>query len=578
MNCSSVQFGKLIRMEKIVGIICLVFLAFAGNAANEKIIESKIKNVTVYSQGAQIYRSASYNVGKGITEIVIEGVSPRIDANSLQVKATGNVIILDSKYSLFYPEPEKKPLSGIPLKIRRQIDLLMDSLENMDYKIMEVQDQIAVLSATKNILSNNGAIRGQGKVNDSIPLLKEAIEYYTIKMNEINVKLMKLKRGKNKLSKERKGMDKRLTDLRNYQNNAGLNPKPKGPTHRLTITVSAKEYAKGKLNVSYLVSQAGWVPLYDLRSEIQGKKVNLNYKAQVYQNTGIDWDNVRLSISTNNPYQNKTKPTLHPWYVDYFIYNRPRATYKKDKYSEKLKQRAESMGYNNAPAPTTADAEMDELAISQTADQFVEVVDHVISAEFKIDLPYTIKSNNEQHMVLVKNQDLSAEFKYFAVPKYDRGVFLVAQITKLDELQLVPAKANIFFDGSYIGETYLDPTSMDDTLDLSLGKDPNIIVKRTLLKKEVKEKVIGAKVEKTKAYSIEVKNLKSTNIEIVIQDQIPVTRNAEIEIDPIELSRGSHDKRTGIIEWKFNLKPKGKKDLIMKYKIKHDKDKNVPLS
>ena len=108
------------------------------------------------------------------------------------------------------------------------------------------------------------------------------------------------------------------------------------------------------------------------------------------------------------------------------------------------------------------------------------------------------------------------EIKYYTVPKYDKAVYLVAQLSKLDELQLVPAKANIFFDGSYIGETYLDPTTMDDTLNLSLGKDPNIIVKRTLLTKDSKEKVVGTKIEKSYAYAIEVKNLKSTNIEIVV--------------------------------------------------------------
>jgi len=197
--------------------------------------------------------------------------------------------------------------------------------------------------------------------------------------------------------------------------------------------------------------------------------------------------------------------------------------------------------------------------------------------EFKIDLPYTIKSNNQKHMVLVKNVDLDAEFKYFSVPKFDPSAFLVAQISKLDELQLVPAKANIFFDGSYLGETYLNPSTMDDTLNLSLGKDPNIIVKRTLLKRECKDKVIGTKMERKYAYSIEVKNLKSTSVELIIQDQIPITQNSEIEIEALELSKGVLDDRTGIIEWRYTIKPKGKKDIKFSYKVKHDKDKNVPI-
>jgi len=563
-------------MKKVLALIGIVLLSANAHAEDEKIVKSSISKVTVYSQGAQIFRKSSYSVGKGVTKVVIEGVSPRIDANSLQVKATGNVIILDSKYSLFYPQPSANKIEGLPLKIRKGIASLEDSIKNVNYSIQTYQDDIDVLVATKNILSNNGAIRGQGKVNDSIQLLKEAINYYTDKMMEINKKLQTLNRKKNNENEKRSAMKNRLTTLRNYQNNANLKDKPKGPFHRITVTLKSNETVNGKLNVSYLVSNAGWTPLYDLRSEISTGKVNLNYKAQVYQNTGIKWDNVRLTISTNNPYQNKTKPELHPWYVDFHrqnVYNN--TSQQKNKSS--LQKKAEAYGYNQPTS--TADAGSVRESVEEVdavyADQFVEVIDHVISAELRIDLPYTIESNNQQHMVLVKNEDLKADFKYFTVPKYDKSVYLVAQLSKLDELQLVPAKANIFFDGSYIGETYLDPTTMDDTLNLSLGKDPNIIVKRTLLNHESKDKVVGTKIEKSYAYSIEIKSLKSSGIDLVVQDQIPVTTNAEIEIEATELSKGKLDERTGIIEWKFTLKGKGKKDLELKYKVKSDKDKHV---
>ena len=561
-------------MKKILSLISIVLFVMSAKAADEKIVKSSISKVTVYSQGAQIYRTSSYSVGLGVTEVIIEGVSGFIDPNSLQVKATGNVIILDSKYSLFYPKPVEIELTGLPLKIRKDISLLEDSLQNVNYDIQEIQDEIDVLVATKNILSNNGAIRGQGKVNDSIAILKEAMEYYTVKMMEINKRLQRLNRQKTDKNTIKSGMNERLKELKNYQNNANLNPQPTGPIHRITVTLKANELAKGNLDISYLVSNAGWTPIYDLRSEPSSGKFNLNYKAQVYQNTGIDWEDTRLTISTNNPYHNKTKPTLHPWYVDFYVYN----NYKNDQYEKteqksQLQKKAEAYGFNRPSSMAAGTAEMEAI----TSDQFVEVVNHMISAEFRIDLPYSIKSNNEQHMVLIKNVDLDAEYKYYSVPKYDPSAYLVAQISKLDELQLVPAKANIFFDGSYIGETYLDPTTMDDTLSLSLGKDPNIIVKRTFLKHESKDKIVGTKMERTYAYSIEVKNLKSTNIDIVIQDQVPVTQNAEIEIEALELSKGKIDTRTGIIEWEFSLKPKASKDLLLTYKLKHDKDKNVPV-
>ncbi len=558
-------------MKKIISLISIVLFAMNAKATDEKIVPSTISSVTVYSQGAQIYRSATYSISKGVTEVIIEGVSPYIDANSLQINATGSVIILDSKYSTFYPSPSIVPLEGLPLKIRNSIALLEDSLKNINYEIEEFQDEIDVLVATKNILANNGAIRGQGKVNDSINLLKQAVDYYTVKMMEINKKLQKLNRSKSTLDEKRKDMHQRLVDFRNHQGSIDKNV-PKGPVQRITITLKADDIAKGKLDISYLVNNAGWTPIYDLRSESTSGKINLNYKAQVYQNTGIDWDNVRLNISTNNPYHNKTKPTLHPWYIDYYAYN----DYNRNApvstgYAETRKLSA------SEKAPSAAGAAMDEQ-LATFSDQFVEVVEHMISAEFRIDLPYSIKSNNEKHMVLVKNVDLDANYKYYTVPKYDQSVYLVAQLFKLDELQLVPAKANIFFEGTYMGETYIDPTTMEDTLMLSLGKDPNIIVKRTFLKKDQKEKIVGSKKERTFAYSIEVKNLKSTSIDIVVQDQLPITQNADITIEKMDLGKGKINERTGLIEWEFNLKPKGLKDILFSYKVSHDKDKNLPLN
>lgn len=565
-------------MKKILGLICAILFAAQASAGDEKVVPSEIKKVTVYSQGAQIYRTSSYTVSAGVTRLIIEGVSARIDPKSLQVKATGNVILLDTKYALYYPKPSEMALEGLPLKIRNSINLLEDSILNITYSIQDYADDIQVMNATKKILMNNGAVRGQGKVNDSIALLKEAIDYYTVKMMEINKKLQKLSRSKTNKNKELKKMRTRLTALKNHQNSENGNLAPTGPIHRITITLKANEYAKGKLDISYLVSQAGWVPLYDIRTEVTSGKVNLNYKAQVYQNTGVDWKDVRLNISTNNPYQNKTKPTLHPWYVDFYVYNvgnnrtKPKGA---GGYKDGLRQKAEAYGLGSpTPATESLDAYEEEAKLTT---EFVDVVDHIISAEFRIDLPYSIESNNQQHMVLIKNVDLEADFKYYTVPKYDNSAYLVAQLTKLGELQLVPAKANIFFDGSYLGETYLDPTAMNDTIVLSLGKDPNIIVKRTLLEKEYKEKVIGQNKERTYAYSIEVKNLKSTSIELIVQDQLPITQNTDIEIEAMELSKGVLDRRTGIVEWSYTIKPKGKKDILFKYKVKHDKDQNVAI-
>ena len=555
-------------MKKIIVLLLAALPSFLTLAANDKeIIKSSISEVTVYTNGAQVYRKANFNVKPGITELIIEGVSPNIDPKSLQVKAFGNVVLMDSKYQAYYPKPEKVKLEGLPLKIRKDINLLQDSINAVSFDLKEIQDEIDVLNTSKTILSNNGAIRGQGKVNDSIQLLKQAMDYYQLKMNEINKKLQLLNKRSVVKTNTLREMTERMNDLQNYQ--SSNTPKiPEGPIHRVIITIQSKEVVAGRLAISYLASGASWVPSYDIRSEITAGKVNLAYKASVQQNTGESWDNVQLTLSTNDPYQNKIKPDLHPWYVDY--YNFGAVNGRLNSYSVTP---APSMKYETTAGKKTEDMEYN----AETAANFTTVINRVLSAEYKIDLPYTIESDEESHLVLVRNVDLSANYRYYTVPKIDPGVFLIAEVLKLEDLQLVPASANIFFDGTYIGETYIDPTAMNDTLKLSLGKDPNIIAKRILLKKDYKEKVIGNDIERTYAYEISVKNLKAGTVELVIEDQVPVTTNGEIVIETINTDKANYDKTTGKLTWTVNLKTKATDKFTYSFKIKYPKDRNVIL-
>lgn len=560
-------------MNKIMTLVCSLVLGTFLLANEKELIKSTLNEATVYSQGAQLHHKASYTIKAGITEISIEGISSYIDPKSLQVKATGNVVIIDSKYTLFYPQPEVKANEGIPAKIVKEMAQLTDSLEMLGFDLKEIQDEIAIYKAAQNIISMNGAVRGSGKVNDSINLLKQTVEYYTNKMNEINKKLLALEKKKKEKEKVQQRLQVRYDNLQNYQNQT-YDTKKYTPIPRVVITLSAAEAASGKISFSYLVSQAGWVPLYDIRSDSQTGKISLTYKAQVFQNSGIDWDNIKLNISTNNPYANKTKPELNPWYIDYYAYKRKMELEEISvRGGRAIPQAAFNQGFMLDDAANKKLEEKPALG----ADQFTTVVHQLIAAEFKIDLPYSIKSNNEKNLVLIKNSDLNTTFKYYSVPKVDPGVYLVAQMTKLDELQLVPASANIFFDGSYIGETYLDPTSMDDTLNLSLGKDPNIVVKRTLLKQKSKDKVVQDKRERTFSYQIEVQNNKSSAIQLIIQDQVPMTTNNDITIELLEKDSARELPGNGILEWDYKLKPGENKKLEFSFKVKHPKDQQINL-
>lgn len=557
----------------------LIFTAFSFVFAtllfaNDQVtVKSTLTGVTVYTQGAQLQHKANYSIKAGVSEVIIEGISAQINPSTIQVRATGNVVILDSKYEYYYPQPKLNTgATELMPKVKNAIKQLQDSILLINFELRDISDEIEVLVAARKIIISNGAVKGQGKVNDSIQLLKQTVDYYTSKVSELNKKISTLDRQKVKKTNVVNSLQERLTELENFANQNNPQPELKG-IPRIVVTFMSKEIASGKIELSYLAANAGWTPLYDIRSEATTGKISLTYKAQVQQNTGLDWNDVKLSISTNNPYANKTKPTLNPWYIDYQEY--------RHKLEEKAKQqRSDAFFMETAPgavynygfnANFSAKVEDDAL----TSEQFTTVVQQLIAAEFQIDLNYSIASDNQIRMVLVKQAELNTSFKYYAVPKLDPGVYLVAQMTKLDELQLVPAKANIFFDGTYIGETYIDPTTLDDTLNLSLGRDPNIIVKRTLLKNQSKERIIQDKKERNFAYNVEVKNLKSSPIELVIQDQIPLTTNPDIVIEKSDLGKGQLDEKTGLLEWNLKLKSKETQEFKYDFRIRHAKDKMI---
>ena len=558
--------------------IFLIVMLLASNvlfADDKKIRKASLTEATVYTNGVQLRSKVYYTAITGINEIIIEGVSSNIDPKTIQVSATGKVIILDSKYSLFYPKLTHEETADEVKKVRLQILKLKDSILYMSYDLNDIQDEINVYNQAKNILKSNGVMKSQGKVNDSIMLLKEALELYTKKMNQLNKILSELRKTKDKKKQADKKMNDRLNRLKNHLSSIGNQNPNNQPIPRITVTLSANASTSGNISFSYLASGAGWSPLYDIRSESSQGKIFMNYKAQVHQNTGLDWKKIKLNISTNNPYANKTKPELNPWYLSYIQH--------KKEYNNARIQKSNKDMYNLNSSPTEAaynrgfymDDMEEEPALS--ASQFTSVVQQLISAEFKINLPYNIASNGQKHMVLVQNSELKTNFKYYSVPKMDQNVYLVAQMLKVDELQLIPSKANIFFDGSYIGETYIDPTNMNDTLHLSLGKDPNIQIKRRLLSSKCKEKVIGDKIEKSLAYTIEVKNLKSSTIELIIQDQLPITTDDDIEIDKINIGKAKRTERSGMIEWDIKLKPKESKTFDFDFRIKYDKSKRINI-
>lgn len=557
-------------MKKIfIGVLLLTIFSTGLYAQKEIKTTSKISKVIVYRSGAQIFRRADVNIPAGTSQIIISGLSSRLNPNSLRVSGKGNFVILEQQSEIIYPEPEEIKESAIPPHILNKIKAYNDSLELIQYDIDENNSKRDLLLVEKNLIQNSKAITG----TDTITELKEATLFFRTRMAEINSEWMKFKKREKLLSKIQLGYQQKLAELNDYKNKtAPANTPDKKPETVITITVVAESAVlNASLNFSYISQPAGWNPMYELKVDEISKPVQLTMKAIITQNTDEDWSKVNLILSTGTPMTNKSLPVINPWIISYYA-------------------RQAAYGYSNFAAPVTQSATTDSkkgkkeeksLSVDEVyedasgANNYVAQTTNVINTEYEITLPYEIPSDAKPHTISIFKENLTGIYKYVAIPKIDKEAFLTAALVGWEKLNLIPANGNIIFENSIIGSTFIDPTTSNDTLTVSLGADKRIFIDRKKLSDKTKDKIVGNTRKRNITIEITVKNQNLTPVELKLKDQFPISNNAEIKIETGEIKDAEVDINTGIIEWNVNLKPNEVKKFSFSYSISWDKSKPI---
>jgi hypothetical protein len=202
-------------------------------------------------------------------------------------------------------------------------------------------------------------------------------------------------------------------------------------------------------------------------------------------------------------------------------------------------------------------------------------VQHQTTVEFQIDMPYTIHSDNKNYTIEMVSYTLPAYYEYYCVPKIDRDAFLMAYIIDWEKYNLLEGEASLFFEDTYIGKSLLDVRYSSDTLNISLGRDKNVVVNREKQKDYMSKQFFGSTKEVTKSWLISVKNNKSQPINLAILDQIPVSTLEEIVVEAQKLSGGIQNTETGEVKWKFTLEPAEKKEAELRYSVKYPNYQNL---
>ncbi|MCW5900273.1 MAG: DUF4139 domain-containing protein [Flavobacteriales bacterium] len=534
-------------------IILPLLLIASTTLASEKNVTSKLTEAKVFLSGAQVTRTASTTVPAGTSTLVFAGLPQGIDPQSIQVTGKGGYNILSVNHRMNYltESPKKKEIEELQSRIKK--------LEKDQAQEKALHD---VWTNEEQLLNKNSAIGGQQNgitaaqltaVNDYVRERMKAVKSGQLaqqeKMNTINEELLK-----------------------HRQQLQQLQAQAPRPTSEVVVEISSAAEVNASFTITCFVGNAGWVPAYDLRAKAVGQPIELLMKAQVVNNTGEDWNKVALSLSSGNPTLGGVMPQLLPWTL---WRPRPMATQTLTRTSAARKEAMDADDYRGMAPSAGEQVMLEEREATTMVANALEF--RTTTLEYIIETPFTIPSDGKAHTVGVRSHDIPANYKHYATPKLDKDAFLYARTTGWEDLGLLPGEANVFFEGTYVGKSYLDLDQPRDTMDISLGRDKGVVVERVRRKTTDQKAVVGGKRTVTIGWDLTVRNTKSISVDLEVRDQHPLSPQSEIEVKLEDKGGATVDAQKGFLSWDINLAARETRKLGFSYSVKHPKDTPVVL-
>lgn len=618
--------AKLIFLLMTFGFIHL-------QAIGQEKVNTEIKQVTMFIDGAQITRTKTMNIKAGESILVFTGMSPYMDAKSMQVSAKGDLTVLGVNHRMNYTDS---------LTRSKQQAYLENKLSVLEKKITEVEAAINIQKSRGELLKTNCTV-GNRQATTTLAVIKELNNYYVSEMSAIASKAIELAEQKEKLMQEEQAIRSELFQIgkRSEENTIS----------EIELKIEAKTTGKASFTISYYVKNAGWFPSYDIRSEGLNKPLLLSYKANIYQNTQEDWKDIPLTLSSSNPSMATFPTSLQTYWLNYGL-TPPRyetaligntisgivtdsnhepivgATIMvpgttvgvisdmNGHYSITLPEGRNDLQFsyigfvtkvleattNHLSVSLQEDKEMleevivkgyassrknmltstsdmmvmeEEIALPESTPIEVKQTEGVFGYEFEIEKHLNIPSGGKAVVTEIARHELPAVYIYQSAPIADKDAFIIAETTDWKKLNLLEGEANVYFENTFVGKSVLSPVQSGDTLSFSMGRDNNIHIQRTKMLEYNSHKFIGSNQVQTIGWKITIQNNRSETINLQLQDQIPVSQNSDITVTAEELSSGQLNKENGIITWNLTLPAGKQKELQLIYKVKYPKDKRL---
>ncbi|MEG5058835.1 mucoidy inhibitor MuiA family protein [Microcoleus sp. A2-C5] len=542
---------------------------------NIKIVESQISEVTVYTDRALITRRGTVALTGNERELAIASLPTTLETESVRATGAGTVAVRllgVRSETVFSSEPTGDRIAE-----------LTHQIQELETQKRAIKDQIAARIIQLNFVENLSA-KSVGSFASGIAKQQIGLNETGELLNFLGSNYKKYVSAIGQHERQQRELDKQIEALR--QQLRQLQTPHSQKSFNIIVAIEPSGSGNFELEISYVVTQARWTPLYDLRIDTTNNQINLNYLAEVNQNTGEDWTGVALTLSTAKPGMGTLPPKLQPWFIDIV---RPKSAQSQGFPRARMERSAKpetSAVYDNFMESEMEDEEqLDMMAVggsapapepiaAQTATATVSKAGGTVT--FQVGGNTNIPSDGTPHKVTIFSENYPSQLQYIAVPRLVSFAYLQAIVTNpMTGATLLPGQANIFRDNTFVGTLQLANISPGQEFKLNLGIDEGLKIERELVERQVDKKLIGNQRRTSYAYRLIVTNLQQLPVNLTLKEQLPVSRNEQVKVRLTQTNPKIVAGEMGMLEWIMSLPPQAKQELDYQFVVEHPPDLTV---
>jgi len=560
-------------MKKLFLVMSLMLLMSSQVFAADVNALSHISEVTVYSSSAFVTRSAKVELNVGDTKVIFSDIIPEIDENSIRVKGKGTaeVKILGAQLKREYTE--EAPAARV-----KELEAQIQSIEDQNAKLNYERQ---ILAEEKQYLDSIRLYANQQIPKDLVTKMPTAADLEST-LGFLDAKLKANFARNQEIDILVRESQKKLSVLqRELAEISGSGRKLK---RSIVVEIEVVKVGFLNLDLSYMVSGASWNAVYDARADFEKSEVELVSYAVVRQNSGENWEDVDMVLSTAQVTSGGNMPEANSW----FIRPEPPRMAMQMAAGPRAAKRAEMrMREMSDSLAGSAEGEMMKAAapaaVMVAENAYAQAEAKGVSVAYKLSRKATVKTDGSDYKLPITSQSLGSNFEYSAYPRVAAMAYLKSLVTNAKDLQLLGGRVNVFFDGDFVGTSSFESIAPGQQFDLYMGADENVKVKRELLEKKSDDVFLGGIPSPTKKmiykYKLSVENYKTKVSKVNLFDAIPVSEDERIKVKVSGLSLEPKQKdwkdRKGIWRWELELEPKGKQEIFYTCTVEFPRDMRV---